>query len=128
MTPKDKRTIESDLAVLFSPRALVVLATIEEWKKVGFFHPSIRTETHTFPLTEERISALRRIISIVQKIPEIRDSCSRDEIAAEVHHSYESWIKQLLHPGQPIDEVLSDLLIFGKAFVQKSQRCHVELT
>ena len=98
MTPKEKRIIEGDLAVLFSTKAFLVLKTIEDWKAVGFFHPQVRTETNSHPLSEAAIAALRRITAIMQKVPDLRRSCSLDEIAQQVHGSYEGWLGRLQQP------------------------------
>lgn len=104
MTPKERRIIKGDLAILFSAKALLVLETIEEWKAVGFFHPQIRTESTSHPLSEAGIAALRRITDVIQTVPELRDSCSADEIAQQVHDSYEGWIVRLQQPD--IDEFI----------------------
>jgi hypothetical protein len=98
MTQKERRIIEHELATLFSEKAFLVFNTIEELKRVGLFHPSVRTDTNTHPLSDAGISALRRITGIMQRVPELRDSCSPKEIAGQVHESYEGWIKQSLQP------------------------------
>jgi hypothetical protein len=49
MTPKEKRIIENDLKILFSPKAFQVPRSIEEWQEIGLFHPTITTEKGEFP-------------------------------------------------------------------------------
>jgi hypothetical protein len=98
MTAKDKRIVERDLEILFSVRAFIIPPTIEVWKSLEFFHPSVRTDNNTHPLSEAGIAALRRLTRIIQDIPEIRNSCSLKEVTTQVHESYETWIKQSLQP------------------------------
>ena len=98
MTPKEKRIIELELKTLFSVKAFLVLNTIEEWKRIGLFHPSVRTEINMHPLSDAGISALKRITGIMQRIPDLRNSCSPKEIAKQVHENYEGWIKRSLQP------------------------------
>jgi len=112
MTPKEKRTIERDLETLFSTKAFIIPATIEVWKSLGFFHPQVRTDNGALPLSPVGIAALRRLTGIVQKFPELRDSCSSKEIAEQVHESYEGWIKRLLQPdGQEFVDGVRDALL-----------------
>lgn len=98
MTAKQKRIIERELITLFSTKAFLAVNTIDEWKKVGFFHPSVRTETNTHPLSDAGIAALRRITGIMQDCPELRDCCSPKEISGQMHDSYEGWVKRSLQP------------------------------
>jgi hypothetical protein len=121
MTPKQKRIIESDLTVLFSTKAFLVLKTMEDWKAVGFFHPEVRTETNSRPLSEAGIAALRRITGILQEVLELRESCSLDEIAEQVHKSYEGWIGRSQRPdaGEFIESCTQTLL------AQVTERTHL---
>src|ERR1700749_771319 len=100
MTPKEERIVDRDLQTLFSTRAFIVPATIEVWKQLDFFHPQVRTVNGALPLSPAGIASLRRITGIIQKLPELRNSCSPNEIAVKVHESYEVWIKRLLQPDQ----------------------------
>jgi hypothetical protein len=121
MTPKEKRIIEGDLAVLFSTKAFLVLKTIEDWKAIGFFHPEVRSKTNSHPLSEPGIAALRRITAIMQKVPELRRSCSLDEIARQVHGSYEGWIGRLQQPDA--DEFIESCT--QPLLAQVSERTHL---
>ncbi len=98
MTPKEKRIVESNLAVLFSEKAFLVLHTNEDWKAAGYFRARVRSGTKNHPLSDEGIAALRRVTAIMQKVPELRRTCSANEIAQQVHESYEGWIGRLLQP------------------------------
>lgn len=98
MTPKETRIIESDLAILFSTKAFLVLKTVEDWKAVGFSHPQVRTKSDSHPLSESGIAALRRVTVIVQRMPELLVSCSSNEIAQQVHESYDGWIEREQRP------------------------------
>jgi hypothetical protein len=81
-------------------------------KSLCFFHPQVRTENGALPLSPGGIVALRRLTDIIQKFPELRDSCSPKEIAAQVHESYEGWIKRLLQPdGQEFVDGVRDALL-----------------
>lgn len=112
MTSKEKRIIERDLETLFSTKAFIIPATIEVWKSLGFFHPQVRTENGALPMSPAGTAALRRLTGIMQKIPELRDSCSSKEIAVQVHESYEGWIKRLLQPdGQEFVDGVRDALL-----------------
>lgn len=117
MTTKEKRTIGIDLSTLFSTKAFLVLKTVEDWKAIGIFHPSVRTDTNEHPLSEPGIAALRRITEIMQREPDLRKRCSQNEIAQQVHSSYEGWIKQSLQPDADefIKECRGSLLSTVKA-------------
>lgn len=121
MTPKEKRIISADLTTLFSLKAFPVLNTIEEWKAVGFFHPNVRTNANSHPLSEAGIAALRRITSIMQNNPELRKACSQDEIAQQVHTCYEGWIKRSLQPDA--DEFVQECA--GSLMATVKERFHL---
>lgn len=106
MTPKEKRTFDADLIVLFSLKAFLVLNTIDEWKGIGLFHPTVRTNDNQHPLSELGIAALRRITDIMKKDSTLRKPCTPKEIAGQVHTSYEGWIKRKLQPDA--DEFIED--------------------
>ena len=111
MTPKERRTMDADLATLFSVKAFLVLKTMEDWQSVGFFHPSVRTETNTHPLSKAGSAALTRMTKTIQKLPELGE-CTSGEIAQQVHESYEGWLKQRLVPdsGEFVEECSAKLL------------------
>ena len=120
MTPKEKRTIEADLKALFSVKAFLKLETINKWKAVGLFHPSVRTETSTHPLSDSGIAALRRITRIIQGMTELKE-CSRKEIAQQIHEGYETWIKQSLQPDA--DEFVAECR--DKLLLTVKERSHL---
>jgi hypothetical protein len=107
MTPKEKRIIENDLKILFSPKAFQVPRSIEEWQEIGLFHPTITTEKGEFPLSAAGVAALRRVTRIIQGNVALKDLCSEREIEVQVHTAYESWIRKLLQPDA--DEFLQDV-------------------
>jgi hypothetical protein len=121
MTPKEKRIIGADLTTLFSLKAFLVLDTIEEWKAVGFFHPTVRTDTNSHPLSEAGISALHRITGILQNDHALRKACSQQEIAQQTHTSYEGWIKRSLRPDA--DEFLQECI--GSLMATVKERFHL---
>jgi len=129
MTPKERRTMDADLATLFSVKAFLVLKTMEDWQSVGFFHPSVRTETNTHPLSKAGSAALTRMTKTIQKLPELGE-CTSGEIAQQVHESYEGWLKQRLVPdsGEFVEECSAKLLATVKERSHLINLAGLELT
>ena len=107
MDAKQKRIIERDVGTLFSKRALPVQPTLEEWTE----NPTIRTEQGDRPLSTAALAALRRIASLIGKIPEVRNSCSPEETAGEVFERYSGCVATSRRPtGQEFtDDVVGAL-------------------
>jgi hypothetical protein len=53
MTPKQKRIIERDVESLFSPTAFLPKPTMEDIKRLGFFHPTIKFNRGTLFLSDK---------------------------------------------------------------------------
>lgn len=98
MTPKDKRTIDVDLELLFSPKAFLKINSIDDLKTIRLVNLSIHIDDGRFhPLSVAGVAALKRLTSTIQAMPELK-GCSRNEIEQGVHGSYKSWIKQHMQP------------------------------
>lgn len=47
MTPKQKRVVASDVESLFSPKAFITKPTLEDIKRLDFFHPTVKYKRAT---------------------------------------------------------------------------------
>jgi hypothetical protein len=92
MTPKQKRTVDHDLALLFSPKAFITNPTIDEVKPFGFFRPSIEINRTTLFLSQGGITALKRLSRVIGDLPELCDLVSKSEIANQLAKSHNAFI------------------------------------
>jgi hypothetical protein len=99
MTLKQKRIVESDVATLFSPRAIIANPTIETIQRLGLFHPTIKFGDKTLFLSANGVAALRRLIGLIYDLPVLSGSVSRNEVDSQVLTSYNTWIDKRLQPN-----------------------------
>lgn len=111
MNAKQKRIIERDIGTLFSPKALLSNFTIEDIKRLGIFHPTIRFEKKQLYLSNEGIEALRRLSNLIYSRKFFEGFVSKQDIINKVKECYEKWIERLQQPtGQEFTEEVIDSL------------------
>src|SRR5437879_6538703 len=98
LTPKQKRTVDSDVKTLFTTRGILTGQTIEQLQSLDFFHPWLETSRGSPPLSEAGIAALRRIREILARLGELKARVSAQEIADAVSKSYKGWFERGLEP------------------------------
>jgi len=112
MTPKQKRIIEKDVETLFSAAAFLSNPTIEDIKRLGAFHPTVKYNRGIVFLSEKGTAALRRVTDLISGLPALSECVSEREIDAEVVRSYNDWIDKLLQPtGQEFVDAVVDALL-----------------
>jgi hypothetical protein len=112
MTPKQKRIIERDIETLFSPRAFIPKITIEDIKRLGPFLPSVKYKNRTIFLSETGVAALRRLKELINNLPILAGSVSKQDINNQVFRSYSNWLESELQPtGQEFTEEAVDSLL-----------------
>jgi|ERR1700733_1801901 len=98
IAPKQKRIIEKDTETLFSPAAFITKPTLEDIKRLGFFHPTIKYNRGTHFLSEKGASALRRITDILAGLAELSQLVSRRDID---HYALSGYNELLVGHLQP---------------------------
>jgi hypothetical protein len=112
LTAKQKRIVDVDVKSLFSPKAFIPNPTIDDIKRLGIFHPTIKYNRGTFFMSEKGVSALKRLTSVISGLAVLSESVSKAETGTQVLSSYNNWIEQLLEPtGQEFVEAVVDALL-----------------
>ena len=124
ITPKQKRIVESDVETLFSPRAFIPKPTLEDIKRLGFFHPTIKYNRGTLFLSDKGDGARKRLTGIVCSLPELLGSVSKSEVGAQVLKSYNDLLEKQLQPtGQEFVDGVTDALLA----TVKDRQCLIQL-
>src|SRR5690242_16147341 len=98
---KQKRIIERDVELLFSPKAILANRSLEDVRQLDVFHPTVKVKQRTLFLSEAAIAALARLTDIISGLAEIANSVSTREVYGQhgqLSKSYNQWIEQLLQP------------------------------
>lgn len=112
MTPKQKRIIESDVQSLFSPKAFISKPTLEDIRRLDFFHPTVKYKRGTLFLSDKGVAAVRRLTELVCDLPALRNPVSRNEVAVRVLRNYNDLLDKHLQPtGQEFIESVADALL-----------------
>jgi len=124
ITPKQKRIVESDVETLFSPRAFIPKPTLEDIKRLGFFHPTIKYNRGTLFLSDKGDAARKRLAGIVCSLPELLGSVSKSEVGAQVLKSYNDLLEKQLQPtGQEFVDGVTEALLA----TVKDRQCLIQL-
>lgn len=99
LTPKQRRTIETDIQTLFSVRGIMRIDSIEALMDLGPWYPWVETKTSSFPLSSAGITAINRLTSLYALLPEIKNLVTEKEINVAVLGNYSSWLKRELQPN-----------------------------
>ncbi len=112
MTRKQKRIVERDLQTLFARRALITEPTIDDLKRLGPFHPSVQVKNGVMYLSEQGVTALRRLVEILASLPALTNLISVEEINKHVLHCYSTWLTKGMQPSgeEFVDEATDTLL------------------
>jgi hypothetical protein len=112
MTPKHKRIAEIDVETLFSRGAFIPKPTLQDIRRLSFFHPTVRYNRGTLFLSDRGEAAIKRLTDLVYGLPELIGSVSRREIGIQVSKSYNDLLERHLQPtGQEFIDGLADALI-----------------
>lgn len=108
LTPKQKRSIKSDIDLIFSLKGLSFPKTIEDIKQIGFFSPKVNVNNHEIYLSQDGRFALRRICDFIHQSSKYKNLLNYNDIFPGVLSEIERWLKDSLVPDdkefvEPLD-------------------------
>jgi hypothetical protein len=111
-TPKQKRSIKSDIDLISSLKGVSFPKTINEIKVIGFFSPKIKVGKSEAYLTKNGKIALRRICDIILQTKKYNDMLNYNDVFHEVTSEIGRWLSNNLIPNNeefinPLDVLLS---------------------
>lgn len=98
LSPKQRRTTEADVALLFSVAGFMRNVSIEDIKRLAPWHPYVEYNRKAFFLSERGVHALGRLRDTLSEVPELKVACSKREIDSQVAATHEHFISQLAQP------------------------------
>lgn len=98
LTPKQRRTVDTDVKTLFTIRGLLTGQTIEQLQSLDFFHPWLETKKGSFPLSDAGVAARRRIRELFAKLSELNAKASAQELANAISESHKECLNEALSP------------------------------
>jgi len=118
LSPKQRRVVNADVATLFSPGGFMPRMTIDEVKRLGSWHPTVKYKGGTYFLSDRGIAALRRLETTVSRVTVLALVVSKHEISSEVVATHARFIGREVEPtGQEFFIEAADSLVASvKAF------------
>jgi len=68
LTPKQRRTVDSDVKTLITIRGILTGKTIAQLRALSFFHPWLEAKKGSFPLSDAGVAALKCIHELFAKL------------------------------------------------------------
>jgi len=111
LSPKQKRSIRGDIALIISLKGLSFPKTIDELKEIGFFSPSVKVNGREIYLSKDGQIALRRICNFIHQTKKYNDLLNYNDIFQGVIAEIGRWINDNLIPDdaefiEPLDLLL----------------------
>ncbi len=111
LSPKQKRSIRTDIALIISLKGLFYPKTIDELKEIGFFSPSVKVNEREIYLSKDGQVALRRICDFIHQTKKYNDLLNYNDIFQVVIAEIGRWINDKLIPDdaefiEPLDLLL----------------------
>lgn len=98
MSPKQRRVVNIDVALLFAPAAFMKSFTIDDMKRLGPWHPKVDFKGRTVFLSEKGVAARRRLHTTLCRVAEPALAVSKHEIYSEIATSHARFIERELEP------------------------------
>lgn len=98
LTKKAKRSIQRDIDLIFTVKGIFVPQTMEEWKELGFFSPTIKIRDRDIHLSKAGQESLRRICDYVYDTGNFKHSLNYDDIYKVVIDEISFWATEGLIP------------------------------
>jgi hypothetical protein len=111
LSPKQRRSIKRDVALIISLKGLSFPKTIDEVKDIGFFSPKVKVNQKEIYLSKDGQIALRRICGFIHQTEEYNNSLNYNDVFQGVMAEIGRWINNDLVPDdtefiKPLDAVL----------------------
>ena len=98
LTNKQKIMITRDINTILSLKGMTFPKTIEDIKKLGFFSPKVKINNREVYLSDEGISAVRRICNITHGSCKYKDQLNYNDIFQSVLLELGKWLSDELRP------------------------------
>lgn len=98
LTNKQKRMIARDINTILSLKGMTFPKNIEDIKKLGFFSPRIKVKNREVYLSDEGISAVRRICNITNGSCKYKNQLNYNDIFQSVLLELGKWLSDELLP------------------------------
>jgi hypothetical protein len=111
LSPKQKRSIKRDIALIISLKGLTFPKTIDEIKEIGFFSPKIKANKREIYFSKDGRVALRRICDFIHQTKKYCNLLSYNDVFQSIISEIGRWIDDELVPDDsefidPLDTLL----------------------